>query len=100
ERNHQPPGDVSRRVQWADAVQLARQRARERNRPGNSTHYAGDADGDPFFHDQPGDVARLSAERETDADLARAPRDEERQHAVDADAAEQKRESRAADQEA
>ena len=39
-------------------------------------------------HDEPPDVAPAGAEREPDADVARPPRDEKRQHAVDPDASE------------
>ena len=81
------------RIAAGDAVQLTARRsgssAHDATRPSTSP----DADQHQHLaHHQPDDVARHRAERHAHADLARAPRDRVRHHAVEADDREQRRE--------
>src|SRR5215469_8903847 len=80
-------------IGWRDAVEFAGEQPGDHERRTQAEGDAGDRKLSTFFENQPKDVTWKSAKRNTNTDFASTCGDEERQNAIDADGAENKRES-------
>ena len=87
-------GGIGGRIHRPDTVQFAREPARSDRRSDHADDNARRAEDRAILQYEPEDIAALRAKGEADAEVTRSSRHEEREHAVNTDAAENERETR------